>query len=99
MESLSGVLFSLYRGTPQHGEWVVACLQGAWSGIVGDRIARACRPVSWNDYRLVIQVEDADWKQNLRALEGELLAKVRSASGNEVRELSIKLNNSPSELI
>jgi predicted nucleic acid-binding Zn ribbon protein len=55
--------------------------------------------VSWNDYRLVIQVEDADWKQNLRALEGELLAKVRSASGNEVRELSIKLNNSPSELI
>ena len=99
MESLANVLFSLYRGTPQHGEWVVACLQGAWSGIVGDHIARVCRPVSWKDHRLVIQVEGADWKQNLRALEGELLAKVRSASGNEVRELSIKLNNSPSELI
>jgi predicted nucleic acid-binding Zn ribbon protein len=99
MESLSSVLFSLYRGTPQHGEWVLACLQGAWSGIVGDRIARVSRPVSWNDYRLVIQVDDADWKQNLSALEGELLARVRSASGNEVRELSIKLNNSPSELI
>src|SRR5687768_4716535 len=99
MESLSNVLFTLYRGTPQHAEWIVACLQGAWPGIVGDRLARVCRPVSWNDYRLVIQVEDADWKQNLRALEGELLAKVRSASGNEVRELSIKLNNSASELI
>jgi hypothetical protein len=88
MEPVSLVLYSLFRGTPQHGEWMVSCLQGAWPGIVGDAISRVCKPWSCNGSSLVVRVDNPAWEGTLNAMKEEILAKVRQATRGEVRGLS-----------
>lgn len=88
MEHISTVMFSLFRGTPGHGEWVVHCLQEAWPAIVGQGIARACRPGAFEGSKLTIAVEDAAWGSALASVKDELLDKIRQATGGEVREIS-----------
>ena len=87
MESISSILFTLFRGSPQHGEWVIACLEGAWGGLVGDRICRVCRPLSFTNSSLTIEVLDAAWEEPLRGMKPELLLRIRQVTGDEVREL------------
>lgn len=91
MEHISTVMFSLFRGTPGHGEWVVNCLQGAWPAIVGQGIARACRPAAFGGSTLTIAVEDAAWESALASMKDVLLDKIRRATGGEVREISFYL--------
>jgi hypothetical protein len=93
MEPVSSVLFSLYRGTPQHDEWVLACLEGAWAGIVGERLAAVCRPHSFKESSLVIAVADASWEKALKGLKKEITQKLRSATFGEVRSVSLKRNS------
>jgi len=88
MEPVSSVLFSLFRGTSQHGEWVVACLQGAWPALLGDKLAAACRPRTFSNSRLVIEVVDPMWAGTLHSLERDILAKIGSATAGEVRSLA-----------
>jgi predicted nucleic acid-binding Zn ribbon protein len=87
MESISSIIFTLFRGSPQRGEWVIACLEGAWRGLVGDRISQVCRPLSFNNSCLTIEVLDAAWEEPLRGMKPELLLRIRQATGDEVREL------------
>lgn len=91
MEHVSTVLFSLFRGSPGHGQWVVNCLQGAWPAIVGQGIARVCRPAAFAAFALMIAVEDAAWESALASMKGELLEKIRQATGGEVRDISFFL--------
>ena len=94
MEKLFGVLFSIYKGTPRHGEWVIACLQGAWRVLVGEPLARVCRPCAFSDSRLVIEITDPNWEGALRATETELLQKLRKATDGEVSSVSFKTSAS-----
>ena len=90
MEHISRSLLSLYRGTPQHKEWVVACMRGAWQGIVGDRLARVCRPAAWNDHRLTIEADDPEWVRCLTEMKGDLMQKIRPFAGDEIREIEVR---------
>jgi hypothetical protein len=90
MEPISPILFSLFRGSPRHAEWVVACLQGAWPGLLGPKLAAVCRPCLYENRRLVIEVLDRAWEDPLRACEPELLAKIRTATSDEVRTLAFR---------
>jgi len=90
MDSISSVLLSLYRGTPQHGEWIVAFLEGAWTVIVGDQLAKVCRPLRFDRSHLVIAILDPSWADALRGLEAELCNKIRRATCGEVRHLSFR---------
>jgi len=90
MEKISSVLFSLYRGTPKHGEWVVACLSGIWPGLLGERLSRACRPLAFQHSTLTIGFSDSIWEEPLRSVESELLIRFRQATGDEVRALAWK---------
>jgi predicted nucleic acid-binding Zn ribbon protein len=87
MEAISSVLYSLFRNKPGHSEWIVACLEGAWRGIVGENLARVCRPCRFKDSMLVIEV-DVEWEKALRGCEAVLLARLRSATGDEVRRIT-----------
>jgi hypothetical protein len=87
MEPISKVLFGLFRGSHQHGDWVVACLEGAWPALMGDRISRVCHPLRCENHRLTIQILDAAWDEPIREMEGELLERIRLGTANEVREL------------
>jgi predicted nucleic acid-binding Zn ribbon protein len=89
MEPISNILFSLYRGTPKHDEWVLACLQGAWPGIVGSRIAKVCHPASFSNHSLRVEVTDGSWQQPLEEMREQLLAKIQGGSNGEVQQLEI----------
>jgi predicted nucleic acid-binding Zn ribbon protein len=87
MEPLSGILFGLFRGSPQHGDWVVACLEGAWPALVSERIALVCRPARFEASKLTIEITDAAWDEPLRQMAPELLQRIRQGTADEVREL------------
>ena len=87
MEPISNVLFGLFRGTPRHGEWVVACLEGAWPALVGERIAGVCRPARVEGSVLTIEVLDGAWEEPLREMRTELLQRISQGTGNTVSDL------------
>jgi hypothetical protein len=89
LEKLFGVLFSVSRGTPRHGEWVVACLQGAWPKLIGERLATVCVPISFNGSTLVIEVKDHQWEEALRSVRPALLDKLRTATAGEVSKIRV----------
>ncbi len=92
MESLARILYSLHRGTPQHGPWVVACLEGAWTHIMGEGLARICRPVTFKDSQLLVDILDPAWEKPLRDIRAEVEAKLRTATGGEVRRVKLRLH-------
>ena len=91
MESVSGILYTLYRGTPRHGEWVVACLDGSWQRLLGERLAAACRPHYLERSELCIEILDPAWEQALQGVKKELEEKLCAATGGEVRRVRLSL--------
>ncbi len=89
IKAVSAVVYSLYRDTPHHSEWVVACLTGAWCGILGERVAAACRPASLRDTELVVEVTDRAWFLPLSDMKDEMLRLIRTATGGAVRQLTL----------
>lgn len=88
MKPLFPVLFSLCKGQPNQGQWVVACLEGAWPGILGERLAAVCRPVSFEKSNLRIEILDGDWDRAVKSVAPALLEKLRAATASEVKSLS-----------
>jgi hypothetical protein len=90
LEKLFGVMMSLYRGTPNKGEWIVACLEGAWPKLLGDQLAAVCRPAAFHGAELVIEICDRNWEDAIEHIQPALLEKLRAVTAGEVATLSIK---------
>jgi hypothetical protein len=90
MKDASGILYGIYRGTQAHEPWVVACLQGAWSRLIGARLAEACRPSALRGHRLEVEVLDPTWLTALEGMRTELVERVRAATGGEVRSVELR---------
>ena len=95
MEPLSTVLFSLYRGTPSREDWLIACLQGAWPGLLGEAIANACRPARLKGRELTVEVADTAWMPALTGMKAELLKRIRGAGSQEIQELTFVCKGPP----
>lgn len=91
MENISSILYSLYRSTPRHGEWVVGCLEGAWPKLLGERLAGVCRPQSFKRSVLYIEVLDSVWQEALTDVKRDLEEKLRTATGGEVQRVRFLL--------
>ena len=89
MEKLFGVLFSVYRGTQAHGEFVLTCLQGAWTRLLGDKLASVCRPSSFEGSTLSIEILDPEWEEPVKSIRAELVDKLRFATAGEIKKLKI----------
>ncbi len=89
MESISSILYSLHRDGPTHGKWVVACLEGAWPGILGERLAKACRPRFLRGSTLHVEILDASWGQAIHSLKAQLEERLRSATSGEVKHVRL----------
>jgi hypothetical protein len=89
MESISSVLFSLYRDTPFREEWLLACLAGAWHGLLGGRIANVSRPQALCRDELVVVVTDAAWLPVLSDMQAEFLRRIQGVTAGEVRRLKL----------
>jgi predicted nucleic acid-binding Zn ribbon protein len=91
MESISSILYSLYRRTPRHGEWVVGCLEGTWPKLLGERLASVCRPQTLKSSVLYIEVLDSAWQEALLGVKKDLEEKLRTATGGEVQRVRFML--------
>jgi hypothetical protein len=91
MQPISRVLYSLYRGSPRHGSWVIACLEGAWPALVGETLTRVCRPCRFSGSTLVVEILDAAWEESIRSCQEMLLGKLREATGDEVRQIAFRI--------
>jgi hypothetical protein len=87
MDSAFRILFSLQRGTPFHGQWVLECLKGSWDRIVGRRLAMVCRPETLNGSVLRVRVMDPEWMHAVKGLRAEIQEKLRSETCGEVSKL------------
>ena len=88
MEPVFGMLFSLFKEKPNHGQWVIACLEGAWPKLLGDRLAAVCRPVRFENADLLIEILDSEWDQAVKSVKPALLEKLRAATANEVKTIT-----------
>jgi hypothetical protein len=88
LEPLFGVLFSLFKEKPNHGQWVIACLEGAWPKLLGDRLAAVCRPARFENADLVIEILDSEWDSAVKSVKGALLDKLRAATADEVKTIT-----------
>jgi len=95
LEPLFRVLYSLYKGQPNHGQWVVACLEGSWPRIVGERLAAVCRPASFENSELRIEILDREWDAAVREVKPALLEKLRTETANEVKNISFVRESFP----
>ena len=89
MEQLFDVLLSLHRGTPQYGEWVIACLDGAWPKLVGERLAKVCRPARFTGSELAIEMIDNDWTDAVKNLKSMFLEKLQAATSCEIKSIVV----------
>jgi Dna[CI] antecedent, DciA len=89
MEHVAEALFGLYRGMPQHNEWVIACLEGAWPRLIGERLAEMCRPIAFKNRELVIKITDESWGNAIRDVKQDILDRLRSATSGEIQSLSL----------
>jgi hypothetical protein len=87
LEKVFGVLFSVWRGAPNQGEWVIACLRGAWPKILGERLAAVSAPVSFDGSILVIEIKDPQWEEAFRSVRPTLLEKLRCATAGEIKRI------------
>ena len=91
MESISTTLFSLYRGTPFHNEWTIACLRSGWQAMFGESVANVCRPVAVRRGELVVEVLDEAWLPALAGMKQDMLQQICAAAGGEFRQLALVL--------
>lgn len=90
MKPIASVLPSIFRDSPNHCLWVVACLEGSWQKIVGDGIARVCRPLTLDGSNLVLEILDPSWESTVKGVENEVLEKIRQFAGNEVKRITFR---------
>ena len=81
-------MFSLFRGKANHEKWVLACLEGAWPKLLGERLATICRPAHFQDANLQIEILDSAWDQAMNGVKEAVLKKLRTATADEVRTIS-----------
>jgi len=89
MEQSFKVLCALQRGTPQYGPWVIACLAGAWSKLLGDKLAEVCRPARFDGSKLVVEILDRDWTGAVKSVQTDLLKRLQEATGGQVKTIAV----------
>ena len=57
---------------------LLASVQSAWAGAVGEAIAREASPVAERDGVVTVACRSATWAQELDLLSGEMLARIRA---------------------
>jgi hypothetical protein len=89
MDRVSNILLSIFRETPNHGDWVVACLEGSWQGMLGESMAKACAPVALRGSLLMVEIRDPLWETTLESMKDEMSERFRNATGGVVKKIHL----------
>ena len=71
---------------------LLAAVQRAWSGVVGEAIAREAAPVSERDGVVTVACRSATWAQELELLSDQILPQLRSELPNEAALAGLRFN-------
>ena len=78
MERLIGVFANITEGL-KRDDVQGALVRAFWPSVAGDQLARHSRVVRLERTRLMVETDDAQWSDQLTALRGEILARLRQA--------------------
>jgi predicted nucleic acid-binding Zn ribbon protein len=83
MQSVRDILPAVYRGRhpTRQTEWELHI--ASWPAAVGRVIAERTRVVGLFEGRLVVEVDDPEWRAQLEALKGRLLTRIRQLTGRD----------------
>lgn len=68
---------------------MIACLEGAWPKLLGDRLAAVCRPVRLENADLLIEILNPEWDQAVKSVKPALIEKLQAATAGEVQTISL----------
>jgi predicted nucleic acid-binding Zn ribbon protein len=70
----------------------LAAVQGVWSGVVGERVAAAARPVSERDGEVIVACSDTVWAQELDLMQDQVQKGLQERLGEDApRSLRFRL--------
>jgi hypothetical protein len=69
---------------------VLACLEGAWPGLLGDRLAAVCRPALLDNSELVVEILDRDWEEAIKSIQRVLLKKLETVTSGDIDSISFR---------
>ena len=88
-ESLDSVVRGLRGGAGDARS--MGSLFSRWIDAVGEVVADHARPVKLDGDRLLVEVDEPGWATQLRFLEGDVIARLRSVAGLEVSRFDIRV--------
>ena len=88
-DSMNGVVRGLRGGT--YDARSMGSLFGRWADAVGETVAEHARPVKLDGDRLLVEVDEPGWATQLRFLEADVIARLRSVAGLEVSRFDIRV--------
>ena len=83
MNNIITLLPRLVEAAGDNSEIVETAAKIAWSRAAGDGLRTNAVPLRFYDHKLVIAVADAIWQTQLKAMSGELLARINRLLGRD----------------
>ncbi len=84
MKSAQDSLLSVYRSSAAESRWDAHTILPYWIAAVGRELARRTRPTWLAKGRLTIEVDGANWREQLYPLSGQILARLNRLLGESV---------------
>ncbi len=84
MEHIKGVLPQIWASPAWKKRLQAGEVLSRWEEIVGPAIARAARPKSFSKGRLIVEVEDSIWMNQLHFEEKRILSLLNAQAGEEL---------------
>lgn len=82
MEQLFAAIPSIVRSLEPNKDVADAVVFAAWNQVAGKQISSRTKPFAFNNKRLVVEVKDETWQQNLEALASQMIAKLNKSLGD-----------------
>lgn len=84
MKSAQDSLLSVYRSNAADSRWDAHMILPYWMAAVGRELARCTRPTWLAKGRLTVEVDGANWREQLYPLSGQILARLNKMLGESV---------------
>ena len=90
-DSIATVVAGLRGPAARPDPRALGTLFSRWSDAVGEVVAAHARPVSFDDGRLLVEVDEPAWATELRFHEDQIVAHLRSLAVFEVTRFDVRV--------
>lgn len=84
MKSTQDSLFSVYRSTTADNRWDAYTILPYWMAAVGRELGRRTRPTWFANGRVTVEVDGAEWREQLYPLSGQILVRLNKLLGENL---------------